>query len=121
MNLNVNNTFWKIIKDINWPSDFSISNAKKRMNSSLRKHNLTKKEFEDSFRNLRGLINEETSARVDAGKMVFEPGVNHGADDCHFIDMPAHLIGLGQTEVNKYLKGEIIKWEPVECLSYIFH
>lgn len=43
-----------------------------------------------------------------------------GADDTHFMDFPAHLISKGEDEVNKYLNGEVMEWQPVECFAYMF-
>ena len=124
--------FWEIIKYINWEGlDGDWDKARERLLEKLgtpqsihfikgsRSCTLTYKEFKDTFEELTSLIVDEVNNRK--GKPCFAKGVDHGGDDCHYMDMPAHLVGLGRGAVVDFLNGKLIEHEVVECLSYMFY
>lgn len=115
-----NKDFWHVIETIKWSINLNVEVSRCNMKSALASlENYTKIKFEKEFRNLMSVINEETDSRVfPLG--IYKPHVTHGADDSTMLDMPAHLIGLGEDAVNGYLNGGKIGFDPVESLSYIF-
>ena len=117
--------FWGIIKDIKWKTVSVTTNpvekASKNLNCSLTKNKASMDSIENTFQDIVSLINEETKKRCKKNIEVFASDVYHGSDDCHFMDLPAHIIGLGRNEVLSYLNGGLISYEPVECLSYVFN
>jgi len=126
--------FWKIIKHINWKEIHdrgdNVETAKERMLEKVSPQSidfitdgegLTLEEFQETYEELKELINDETDRRINAKLDSFAKNVSYGADDCHFMDLPAHLIGLGRKAVTDYLNGGLVKHEVSECLSYIFH
>jgi len=131
MKLLDNDYFWDVISHIDWEGcGYDIDEAKRRMLSKVRPPqsidfikgsvDITYDEFKNIFEEIVSLINDETSRRVDSDERSFGDGFG-GGDDCHFMDMPAHLIGLGRQAVENYLNGGLVEHEVVECLSYIFH
>ena len=116
--------FWAIIKLINW-GEFSvrpdaIGIAKHCLFNGINSHDISLKEFRDIYYSFISTINDETLRRCERGLPSFAPDISHGADDCHFMDLPAHLVGLGKKAVDKYLNGALIDFPVVECLSYMF-
>lgn len=112
--------FWEVIQHIDWDSHYNYNIAKDRLNDFKFQDGCTIEDFEELFDAISSLITEETVRRVENNERVFKEGISHGADDCHFMDMPAHLIGLGSSKVKAYLDGGLIDFEPMECLSYMF-
>jgi len=127
--------FWEIIHHINWKElaenggDTEIARERllEKVNTpqSIRfikgkDKTITLKEFEDTFDYLTNLIVDEVNNRLEKKKSCFAKGVDCGADDCHYMDMPAHLVGLGRGAVLDFLNGEKIKHEVTECLAYMF-
>ena len=127
--------FWEIIKYINWKElaeqgRGDTDTARERLLEKLdtpqsikfitgREEVITYQVFQDTFEELVSLIQDEVNNRED--KPCFAKGVAHGADDCHFMDMPAHLVGLGRKSVTDFLEGGLVEHEVVECMSYMFH
>ena len=114
-----NDKFWKIIKHIDWDGcEYDVDEAKRRMLEKVSPCNsidfisdgklMRLDEFREIFENIVSLINDETSRRVDKGLDSFAKNVDYGGDDCHFMDMPAHLIGRGREAVENYLNGGLI-------------
>lgn len=117
--MNENNTFWNIIKELDWNG-----NHKKCSKILFEKHKnkeLDIQEFYDKYVDLVEKINKETQRRNKIDIDSFEEGVLYGSDDCHFIDLPGELIGQGKKEVNKYLSGNyLVPYAARECFSYMF-
>ena len=118
--------FWGIIAVIDWRTicqeNKSYKLARNRLLTSLDETvEYNEKLFKNDYYNIVSEISKETMERVKSGKSSFAKGVRHGADDTHFMDLPAHLIGLGHNSVDKYLDGELVEYPVVECLSYMFH
>ena len=128
--------FWKVIAYINWKElaelGGDVETARARM---LEKVNVPQsikfikgdsidyislKEFQETFDELTGLIVDEVNNRLEKKESCFADGVSHGSDDCHYMDMPAHLVGLGRGAVLDFLNGKKIKHEVTECLAYMF-
>jgi len=115
--------FWYIISRIDWDSAIETEDppetAQKRYFHAVTSPD-EQAQFRRIFYDYKFKINEETSRRLNQNQAVFAPFVAHGADDCFFMDLPAHLIGRGKAAVQAYLKGELVRECPVECLAYIF-
>jgi len=126
--------FWKVISHINWKNIHdrkdNVEIAKQRMLEKVCDSNsidfitdgakISLQDFQETFDELVSLINDETSRRLEEDLDSFAGGVSYGGDDCHYMDMPAHLIGLGRKAVVDYLNGGLIEHEVSECLSYIY-
>jgi len=127
--------FWKVIEYINWKelaerggnTDLARERMLEKVNTIQsidfikdKDKNITLKEFRDTFEELTGLIVDEVNNRIEKKKSCFAKGVDCGADDCHYMDMPAHLVGLGRGAVLDFLRGKKIEHEVVECLAYMF-
>lgn len=109
--------FWKGIKEINWDDHYDSNLAKVKMLNFCYEKGLDPADFGSMFSLLVAKINVHTTKR----DKVFAKGISYGGDDCHFMDLPAHLIGKGNAAVKEYLGGGVINFKPVECLSYMFH
>lgn len=113
--------FWQIIQDLEWDGDYERC-AKVLLEKIKTKEIEEPQDFYNHYSRIEALINAETLRRLDNNQRSFEEGVSHGADDCHFMDLPAELIGRGQSEVAQYLEGDYkVPYEARECLSYMFH
>ena len=77
-------------------------------------------EFYNFYNKMKDLINKETEI-TDLNMNSFEDWVSHGADDCHYMDLPDELIGRGKKEVDNYLNGGLVPYEAIECFQYIFN
>ena len=113
--------FWEVIEEINWESHFNYYTARKIL-LKYEKENagFSLKDFENEFTEMIQEINHVTLNRFKTEELVFAEGIMVGADNCHLMDLPAHLIGLGRQKVMFYLKGGVINFKPMECLSYMF-
>jgi hypothetical protein len=113
-------TFWKIIKLINWDGD--NDRCAETLKELVKKGTIPNlKEFKDFYNSIEKAINKETDRRIYEEKESFAPYVRYGSDDCHFMDLPGELIGRGEEEVNKYLSGKyLVPYEARECFSYMF-
>jgi hypothetical protein len=109
-------TFWQILKEARW--DGHVDATRSRLNKALVKHSMSKDEFVVLYDIVHNSINMITEARCKANQPCFAKHVMYGGDDCHFMDMPAHLITLGPDAVNKYLNGGVIQFTPMECFDY---
>jgi hypothetical protein len=112
--------FWKIIKLINWDGDYK--RCSETLKELVKNGTIPKlKEFKNFYNSIVKAINTETRRRIAEEQDSFEPYVSYGADDTHFMDLPAELIGRGEEEVNKYLSGKyLVPYEARECFSYMF-
>ena len=115
--------FWDYIEKIDWTSAIenqdAVDIAKKRYLQYVPTGE--QKRFKQIYYMYHNLINQETNRRGQKGIESFARNVRGGADDTHFHDLPAHLIGRGKIFVEKYLDGWMVDEEAVECLSYIFY
>lgn len=109
--------FWTIIKKLNWDKDYDDERCAKDLSKLLNNDQDKIKQFYEEFYSLKEKIDEETMRRI---KNDTDTGVS-GGDDKHFMDFPAHLISKGKNEMDKYLKGQLLEWQPVECFAYMFH
>jgi hypothetical protein len=109
--------FWTIIKKLNWEKDYNYERCAKDLSQLLNNDKNKINQFHEEFYALQENINNETMRRV---KNNSDTGIE-GGDDKHFMDFPAHLISKGEDEVDKYLNGELMEWQPVECFAYMFH
>ena len=112
--------FWEIIKKLNWDGDYE--RCEKDLKNMIDKNIIKNpQQFYDTYKKYLDKINAETNRRIENEEDCFRVGVSYGSDDCHFMDLPAELIGRGKKEVTKYLKGSYkIPYETRECFTYMF-
>jgi len=111
------NDFWSIIKELNWDKDHDDERCAKDLSQLLNNDKNKIKKFYEEFFLLQEKIDKETMRRIENN---LDTGVS-GGDDKHFMDFPAHLISKGENEMNKYLNGQVLEWQPFECFAYMFH
>jgi len=117
--------FWDIISLLNWREKPDVESVRQILQTdsiklAMESNEIGVEELKMHIDYLRPIINSETKRRVESETPVFSDNISYGADDCHFMDMPAHLIALGEKDVLNYLNGGVIEFEPVECFLYAF-
>lgn len=111
--------FWEIVKILNWQGNYH--ECENTMKDLILKKVCNFQEFYNHFTVLEFIINSETRQRVAHNNPCFAPGINHGADDCHFTDLPGELIGRGPDAVADYLMGDLVPFEARQSFRYSFN